>query len=150
MANVLELASEIVAAHASTTAMGKDELLQVIVEVYNQLAGLEKADGAQVQMIEGEPSTDLGGARPFVEPISKAFRKDHILCLVCGKKLTTAARHLKAAHGLSPREYRKMFDIPKAWPLAAKGYSEKRRQMALDRGLADNLAKARAARGKKK
>ena len=43
------------------------------------------------------------------------------------------------------------FDIPKKQPLAARNYSESRREMAIARGLGDNLAKARAARraGKK-
>jgi len=46
-------------------------------------------------------------------------------------------------------EYRKAYDIPRTQSLAAKNYSESRRQMAVDRGLADNLAKARASRSKK-
>ncbi len=150
MANVLELASEIVAAHASTTTMGKDELLQEIVEVYNKLAALQQAEGAPVEGGVEAPATDDGSLKPFVTPISKAFRKDYIQCLICGQKLTTLSRHLKTAHGMTPKEYRAAFNIPKTWTLAAKGYSEKRRQMAIDRGLADNLAKARAARKKKK
>lgn len=149
MANLLELASEIVAAHASTTAMGKEELLQEIVEVYNKLSTLEQADGAPVSAETGTVEVQDSN-KPFVEPISKAFRKDYIQCLICGKKLTTLSRHLKTTHQLSPKEYRSLFDVPTKWPLAAKGYVEKRRQMALDAGLADNLAKARAARGKKK
>ena len=55
---------------------------------------------------------------------------------------------------MTASEYRKQFDIPRSQSLAAKSYSEKRRQMAIDRGLGENLAKARAERikgkGKKK
>ena len=51
----------------------------------------------------------------------------------------------KTAHDMSASDYRKQFDIPRSQSLAAKNYSESRRQMAVDRGLADNLAKARAA-----
>ena len=64
--------------------------------------------------------------------------------------MTALTRHLKTAHGMTPGEYRKQFDIPRTQSLAARAYSEKRRQMAIDRGLGDKLAKARAARGKKK
>ncbi|HEX9778826.1 MAG TPA: MucR family transcriptional regulator, partial [Geopsychrobacteraceae bacterium] len=78
------------------------------------------------------------------------FGKDKIYCMVCGKGFKTLSRHLKTAHDLKPTEYRKQFDIPRTQSLAARNYSESRRQMAVDRGLADNLAKARAARGKKK
>ncbi len=71
--------------------------------------------------------------------------------MICGKEMKTLARHLKTAHGMKPSEYRKQFEIPRTQPLAARSYSESRRQMAVDRGLGDNLAKARAARkGKKK
>jgi len=73
-----------------------------------------------------------------------------VICMICGKAMKTLARHLKTSHGLKPGEYRKQFDIPRTQPLAAKAYSESRRQMAVDRGLGDNLAKARAARGKGK
>ena len=40
----------------------------------------------------------------------------------------------------------RVVDIPKDQPLAATEYVAKRRQMALDRGLGDDLAAARAAR----
>jgi hypothetical protein len=51
---------------------------------------------------------------------------------------------------MSASVYRKQFGIPSGTALAAKDYSEARRQMALERGLGDNLAKARAARAKAK
>jgi predicted transcriptional regulator len=51
---------------------------------------------------------------------------------------------------MKPTEYRKQFDIPRTQPLAARSYSESRRQMAVDRGLGENLAKARAAKAKAK
>jgi predicted transcriptional regulator len=50
---------------------------------------------------------------------------------------------------MTPAEYRKQFDIPRSQSLAAKKYSETRRQMAIDRGLGEKLAKARAARARK-
>jgi len=40
-------------------------------------------------------------------------------------------------------------NIPATQSLTAKNFSEKRRQTALERGLADNLAKARAVRAEK-
>jgi predicted transcriptional regulator len=69
--------------------------------------------------------------------------------MICGKGTKALTRHLKTAHDLKPRQYRKQFGIPAKQSLAAKSYSEPCRQMALDRGLGDKLALARAARGKK-
>lgn len=80
----------------------------------------------------------------------KAFGKDKVYCMICGQGMTTLTRHLKTAHGLKPGQYRKQFGIPSSQSLAAKNYSESRRQMAIDRGLGDKLAKARAARAKNK
>jgi len=50
---------------------------------------------------------------------------------------------------MKPREYRKQFNIPASQSLTAKNFSELRKKAALERGLADNLAKARAVRAEK-
>lgn len=142
MATTMEMAAEIIAAHASTTPMSKEELLAELTEVHAALEALEKGEDVVAQEAQEE-------AAPAVSR-KKAFGKDKIYCMICGKAFKTLSRHLKTAHDMKPAEYRKQFDIPRSQSLAAKNYSESRRQMAVDRGLADNLAKARAARAKKK
>jgi predicted transcriptional regulator len=144
MATLLEMAAEIVAAHASTTSMTKEELVAELVELHQALSALEKGNTVTTETTEA-----VEEAVPAISQ-KKAFGKDKIICMICGKEMKTLARHLKTAHGLKPGEYRKQFDIPRTQPLAARNYSESRRQMAVERGLGDNLAKARAARGKKK
>jgi len=141
MATILEMAADIVAAHASTTNMTKDELVAELNDVYNALNNLEKGDINNDRVEE-----DQG---PAVSR-KKAFGKDKIYCMICGKGFKTLSRHLKTSHEMSASEYRKQFDIPRAQSLAAKNYSDKRRQMAIDRGLGEKLAKARAARSKSK
>jgi len=140
MATIMEMAAEIIAAHASTTPMSKEELITELGEVHATLAALEKGETLEAT----EPVEDV----PVVSR-KKAFGKDKIYCMICGKGFKTLSRHLKTSHEMTANEYRKQFDIPRSQSLAAKNYSESRRQMAVDRGLADNLAKARAARGKK-
>ena len=142
MATVMEMAAEIIAAHASTTSMTKEELLSELNEVHAALTALEKGEVPAETEVQEETT-------PAVSR-KKAFGKDKIYCMICGKGFKTLSRHLKTAHDLKPTEYKKQFDIPRTQSLAARNYSESRRQMAVDRGLADNLAKARAARGKKK
>ena len=143
MATILEMAAKIVAAHASTTNMTKDELVSELSDIYNALSDLEKGEGVT------EPAPEEQG--PVVTR-KKAFGKDKIFCMICGKGMKTLSRHLKTSHDMSASEYRKQFDIPRSQSLASKSYSEKRRQMAVDRGLGESLAKARAAhdKGKKK
>lgn len=141
MTTILEMAADIVAAHASTTNMTKEELVAELNDIYNTLNNLEKGEGA----------TEVGteGSGPAVSR-KKAFGKDKIHCMICGKGFKTLSRHLKTSHEMSPAEYRKQFDIPRSQSLAAKNYSDKRRQMAIDRGLGEKLAKARAGRAKSK
>ncbi|MCD6582359.1 MAG: MucR family transcriptional regulator [Desulfuromusa sp.] len=140
MANIMEMAADIIAAHASTTPMTKEELIAELNEVHSVLSALEKGE-----MVEADKDTE--GA-PVVSR-KKAFGKDKIYCMICGKGFKTLSRHLKTAHDMTAAEYRKQFDIPRSQSLASKNYSETRRKMAVERGLADNLAKARAARAKK-
>jgi predicted transcriptional regulator len=141
MATIMEMAAEIIAAHASTTPMSKDELIAELLEVHSALSALEKGETVTTEL-----TTDEG---PAISR-KKAFGKDKIFCMICGKGFKTLSRHLKTAHEMTAAEYRKQFDVPRSQSLASKNYSESRRVMAVDRGLADNLAKARAARGKKK
>jgi predicted transcriptional regulator len=153
-----ELTVEIVIAHANMNEMSADDLLMEIKAVYATLAGLQtgeievldqepkkrgrKAKGS-VEAIAAKPTTPAAPAITFEE----AFKPDQVACMICGKKgLTTLKRHLTTAHNLKPGQYRKQFNVPKDQPLAATDYVAKRRQIALDRGLGDNLAAARAAR----
>lgn len=142
MATLLEMAVEIVAAHASTTNMSKEELIAEISSVYQALSALDKGEAvpAEVQAEEAAPTISK----------KKAFGKDKVVCMICGKGMKTLTRHIKTVHALTPGQYRKQFGIPRTQSLAARSYSESRRQMALDRGLGEKLAKAREARAKNK
>lgn len=136
MATLVEIAAQIVASHASNTPMTSDQLIFEIGKVHNALKNLEA--GQPVEAVEDTKT---------VLTVKEAFKKNEIICMVCGKGgFKTLARHLSTAHGLKPGEYRKQFGISRKQPLSARNYSEARRKMAMDRGLADNLAKAREVR----
>ncbi len=140
MANIMEMAADIIAAHASTTPMSKEELIAELNEVYSALSALEQGATAEpAETVEEGPAVSR----------NKAFGKDKIYCMICGKGFKTLSRHLKTSHEMTAAEYRKQFDIPRSQSLASKNYSESRRKMAVERDLAGNLAKARAARSKK-
>lgn len=145
MATITELAAEIVAAHASSASMTKEELLAELKEVHGVLAAMEKGEALPAVTVETVADEDA----PAITK-RKAFGKKQIFCMVCGKGFTTLKRHLKTAHEMTPKEYLVKFNIPAGTKLAAKDYSESRRQMAIDKDLGAGLAKARAARGKKK
>jgi predicted transcriptional regulator len=140
MANIMEMAADIIAAHASTTPMSKEELIDELNEVYSTLSALEKGESIETSEVTEET--------PVISR-KKAFGKDKIYCMICGKGFKTLSRHLKTAHNMTATTYRKQFDIPRSQSLASKNYSESRRQMAVERDLAGNLAKARAAKANK-
>lgn len=140
MATPTELAAQILSAHLAKTEMSKVEMFAELNELHNTLSALERGE------IPG------AAAEASDEPVvsrKKAFGKDKIYCMLCGKGFKTLSRHLRTAHDMTPKDYRKQFDIPRSQSLAARSYSESRRLMAIDRGLADNLAKARAKKKKK-
>ena len=136
MATLVEIAGQLVAAHAANGKLTTEELLLEIGKVH---AALKKLEGGQA----AESTED---AKPALT-LKEAFKKNEVICLVCGKGgFKALARHLSSAHQLKPGAYKKQFGIQSKLALSARSYSEARKQMALDRGLADNLAKAREVR----
>ncbi len=143
MPTLLELTAQIVSAHVTNIQMTSDEMLQELQKVYVSLKALEVDLSIA---FETTPSTEA----PKLT-IKQAFKKDEVICMVCGKGgFKTLKRHLTMAHDLKPGQYRKQFGIPSTQKLAAKSYSESRRQMAIDKGLGEGLAKAREIRAGKK
>ena len=142
MATLLEMAADIVSSHASTSKLSTDELLQEINKVFAALQSLETVKSVEVAEAGKE-------AKPAIT-IKQAFKKDEVVCMVCGKGgMKTLTRHIKQAHGLKPGQYKKQFGIPSKQSLVAKSFSESRRQMAVERGLGDVLAKARETKAAK-
>lgn len=138
MSTLVELTAQIVASHASGASITSEELLKNIQQVHATLKALETGD---VLPAETSSSSDL----PKMT-IKQAFKKDEVICYICNKGFKTLKRHLAVAHDMKPGQYRKEFGIPTSQSLAAKNYVESRRQMAIDKGLGDGLAKARAAK----
>jgi predicted transcriptional regulator len=134
MPTLIELTAQIVAAHAGNTQMTSEELFQDLQRVHASLMVLESGVSA-----EQEQTKQL--------TIKQAFKKDEVICMVCRKGgFKTLKKHLAIAHQLTPGQYRKQFGIPSSQSLAARSYSESRRQTAIESGLGENLAKAREIR----
>lgn len=133
---LVELTANIVSSHAASVEMTSDELLQEIQKVYQALKQLENDQPAQAET----------AATPAISP-KKSIQKDQVVCLICNKGgFKTLTRHLNQVHNMKPGQYRKQFGLPAGTPLAAKNYSEARREAAKQNNLAANLEKARATR----
>lgn len=125
-ANLLILTTQIICAHLAFNAVRADDLPSLIRSVYNSLAGRGKAS-AQADHQANRP-------RPAV-PIARSVFKDHIICLEDGIKLKVLKRHLKAAYGMTPEQYRERWGLGPSYPMVAPAYAERRSSLAKQSGL---------------
>ena len=136
MTTLIERATHLGAVQASRSPMHLDDMLAEVNKVHAALKKLEA----------GEAAESPAEVKPALT-IKEAFRKNEIICMICGKGgFKTLSRHLGTTHEMKPAAYKKQFGIKSTQSLSAKSYSETRRAMALDKGLANNLAKAREVR----
>lgn len=167
--DLIDLTADIVIAHASITEMSSNDLLKEIKTVYATLEALtrggkaltvetsdkERKVSARKMRESAEPLPESAGDETAIPPapamtIEEAFKPDQVACMVCGKGgMKTLKRHIASAHDLKPGQYKRRFKIPKDQPLAAMEYVEKRRRIALERGLGEKLAAAREAKKNK-
>lgn len=137
---LVELTTEIVSAHASVNEMNREELLDEIQEVFQKLNALVG--------VEGEAAASVAMAVKPAIPLNAAFGAEQVFCMECGKGFTTLKKHLAVSHNLSPKDYRKKFNIPTKTPLVARNYSEAKKKIAQKLGLAEKLAAGRKKRQK--
>lgn len=143
MATLIELSVQIVTTQAATSPMSTEDVLTALTTIHTRLKQLESGTTPTAEAVAEEKQV------PALR-VKDAFKKHEVICMVCGKGgFKTLTRHLSTVHALKPGEYKKLHGIPAKQSLSAKSYSESRRQMAIDRGLGDNLAKARQARMEK-
>lgn len=122
--SILELTSEIVAAHVSNNTVTADELPALIEQVYSTLSNV--GHGAEM--------TDDDQPIPAV-PIKKSITPDYIICLEDGKKLKMLKRHLKTAYDMTPEEYKERWGLPSDYPMVAPNYAKQRSKLAKKIGL---------------
>ena len=119
---LLELTSEIVAAHVSNNTLAVNDLPQLIQDVYSTLASV----GERESFTE-RPLTAIS--------IKKSVTPEFIICLEDGKKLKMLKRHLKTAYNMTPDEYRQRWSLPRDYPMVAPNYAKQRSELAKEIGL---------------
>ena len=121
-AELLELTTEIVSAHATNNSISTGELTQLIKDVYVTLANV----GVEPVAVE-KP-------RPAVSP-KKSIFPDYIVCLEDGKKLKMLKRHLNTSYNMTPDEYRERWGLAADYPMVAPNYAKHRSALAKKIGL---------------
>ena len=132
---LITLTSDIVAAHVSNNSVSVDAVPTLISNVYAALSDLGGAGLAEE-----------GRSEPAV-PVRRSVKKDHIVCLDCGRKMKMLKRHLSTEHDMTPEEYRHRWDLPSDYPMVAPDYADTRRDLAKKIGLG---RKPGQKRGRKK
>ena len=129
-ARVLALTARIVAAHLANASnrVGCSELPGLIRSVHASLA----TAGTM-----GSGTIGPRGLVPAVPPARSVF-PDYIICLENGRRLRSLRRHLMAAFGLTPEQYRRRWGLPHDYPMIAPRYARNRSGVAKAAGLGRN------------
>jgi predicted transcriptional regulator len=119
---MLELTTEIVAAHVGNNPIAAGELPGLIQSVYRTLVSVGSAP-----VVTDRP-------KPAV-PVKRSVFPDYIICLEDGKKLKMLKRHLKTAYDMTPEEYRERWGLAQDYPMVAPNYAKHRSNLANEIGL---------------
>ena len=115
-------AAEITAAYVANNQIDVDEVGPLVTSIHDALSSL------------GKEEADDAGPEPAVS-VRASIKKDHIVCLVCGKKLKTLKRHLRVHHDMQPQDYREAYNLPSDYPMIAREYASRRSDLAKEIGL---------------
>lgn len=130
--DLLELTTEIVAAHVSNNTVALGDLPQLINQVYSSLAHIGTV-----------PAAPPARPQPAIS-VKKSVQPEYIVCLEDGKKLKMLKRHLKTAYNMSPEAYRERWGLPPDYPMVAPNYARQRSRLAKEIGLGTRARRARA------
>ncbi len=120
-AELLNLTTKIVTAHATKNPVAVADLLDLIAGVGHSLA--------TVGTEEVTPKL-----KPAV-PIKRSVTRAHIACLEDGTKHKMIKRHLRTAHQTTPEAYREKWGLAADYPMVAPDYAAVRSKLAKQIGL---------------
>ena len=119
---LLQLAADIVSAHASNNPLAADQLPGLIQQVFSTLATVQQSTAAPPRP---EPSVS----------VRASVHQDHLVCLDCGKHFSMLKRHLMRDHQLTPEQYRQRWQLSPTYPVVAPAYAKTRSALAKKIGL---------------
>jgi predicted transcriptional regulator len=133
---LLQLAADIVSAHASNNPLSADQLPGLIQQVFSTLAMVQQSTAAPPRP---EPSVS----------VRASVHQDHLVCLDCGKHFSMLKRHLMRDHQLTPEQYRQRWQLSASYPVVAPAYAKTRSALAKKIGLGRKGAAGRKMTGRK-
>lgn len=126
-ADLLSMTAQIVAAFAGRNDVAASDLPHLIGAVYSSLDQQPQSPAAESQA--------AAAPRKAAIPINRSVTPDYLVCLEDGKRLKMLKRHLRAAYGMTPEEYRAKWGLPPDYPMVAPNYAAERSAFAKKIGL---------------
>lgn len=126
---IIEMATDIVAAYVGNNAVPASELPQLLSGVHTALTKV----AGDADLSNAEP------AEPAV-PVKKSITPDYLICLEDGRKFKSLKRHLRTKYDMSPEDYRRKWRLPADYPMVAPNYAKARSALAKKMGLGQRRA----------
>lgn len=136
---LLLCAANLVSAYVSNNTIAAAELPALLQTVYGTLRRLSASENAGGRDDNRAPAVS----------IKKSVTPDFLICLEDGKKFKSLKRHLRAAYGLSPEDYRARWNLSPDYPMVAPNYARTRSTLAVKMGLGQKTTKANKPRRQK-
>ena len=133
---LLQLAADIVSAHASNNPLSADQLPGLIQQVFSTLATVQQKAAAPPRP---EPAVS----------VRASVHQDHLVCLDCGRHFSMLKRHLMSDHNLTPEQYRERWQLSPTYPVVAPAYAKTRSALAKRIGLGRKGRVVRKVTGRK-
>ena len=129
--------SNIVASYVGNNNLPEADLLSLIDSIYSKLSEIDTQSDHKVAV---EQAVSVKTPKKTYNlssnmPVEQSVQPDHIICLEDGKSFKTLKRHLKSAHNMTPKTYRKKWGLPEDYPMTAQNYIKERRAAAKKIGL---------------
>ena len=125
--DMMDCAVQIVSAYASSPGADPGKIPDLLETTYRKIAALDGREDFAAKVAKADLT-------PAV-PVKKSITPDFIICLEDGKKFKSLKRHLKAAYGLTPEQYREKWHLQADYPMVAPNYSAARSDLAKKAGL---------------
>ncbi len=118
---LVSASAQLVSAYVMNRPHESINLNAMLAEVYATLASLDTGHAASAK-------------RPRIA-IEDSVQDDYLVCLEDGKRVKMLKRYLKAAHNMTPDEYRARWNLPTDYPMVAPNYALVRSRLAKEIGL---------------
>ena len=129
--SLIEICTTLVTAQARSMQLNSEAIADSVNRIFQTLQDLHQREQC--------------GGTPVEHP-EASIQRNHVVCLECGKAFTLLSNRHLALHGLTPKEYKRKYGLRMTQPLSAQTLSAKRRKLARDLGMGQQLAAWRDAR----